>query len=32
MYRIPAQAIRDQTPVGRAKMEAWRAVGVIGRP
>ncbi|KAL1600884.1 hypothetical protein SLS59_005549 [Nothophoma quercina] len=30
MYRIPAQAIRDQTPVGRAKKEAWRAVGVIG--
>ncbi|KAG9205208.1 hypothetical protein G6514_008785 [Epicoccum nigrum] len=32
MYRIPAQAIRDQTPVGRPKKEAWRAVGVIGRP
>ncbi|KAF3008931.1 hypothetical protein E8E13_011324 [Curvularia kusanoi] len=33
MYRIPAQAVRDQTPVGRAaKKEAWRAVGVIGRP
>ncbi|KAF2624134.1 hypothetical protein BU25DRAFT_399327 [Macroventuria anomochaeta] len=30
MYRIPAQAIRDQTPVGRGKMETWRAVGVIG--
>ncbi|KAJ4381404.1 hypothetical protein N0V86_003755 [Didymella sp. IMI 355093] len=29
MYRIPAQAIRDQTPIGRGK-EAWRAVGVIG--
>ncbi|KAF3048044.1 hypothetical protein E8E12_008414 [Didymella heteroderae] len=30
MYRIPAQAIRDQTPIGRGKKEAWRAVGVIG--
>ncbi|KAH6618956.1 hypothetical protein C7974DRAFT_416293 [Boeremia exigua] len=30
MYRIPAQAIRDQTPVGRAKKETWRTVGVIG--
>ena len=32
MYRIPTQAIRDETPVGRGKKEAWRAVGVIGRP
>lgn len=30
MYRVPAQAIRDQTPVGRGKVEEWRAVGVIG--
>ena len=30
MYRVPAQAIRDQTPVGRGKVEGWRAVGVIG--
>ncbi|KZM21519.1 uncharacterized protein EKO05_0006254 [Ascochyta rabiei] len=30
MYRVPAQAIRDQTPVGRGKAQAWRAVGVIG--
>ncbi|KAF1924735.1 uncharacterized protein M421DRAFT_8595 [Didymella exigua CBS 183.55] len=30
MYRIPAQAIRDQTPIGKGKKEAWRAVGVIG--
>ncbi|KAJ8116589.1 hypothetical protein OPT61_g2013 [Boeremia exigua] len=32
MYRIPAQAIRDQTSVGRSKKEAWPSVGVIGRP
>lgn len=30
MYRIPAQAIRDQTPFGRGKKEAWRAVGAAG--
>jgi hypothetical protein len=30
MYRVPAQAIRDQTPVGRGKVEGWRAVGCIG--
>ncbi|KAF2256960.1 hypothetical protein BU26DRAFT_546147 [Trematosphaeria pertusa] len=30
MYRIPAQAIRDQTPVARGEEQKWRAVGVIG--
>ncbi|KAF1350446.1 hypothetical protein EJ07DRAFT_159586 [Lizonia empirigonia] len=30
MYRVPAQAVRDQTPVGRGKVQTWRAVGVIG--
>ncbi|KAJ4368844.1 hypothetical protein N0V83_005926 [Neocucurbitaria cava] len=30
MYRIPAQAIRDQTPVARGANQDWRAVGVIG--
>jgi hypothetical protein len=30
MYRIPAQAIRDQTPVARGGDQQWRAVGVIG--
>jgi hypothetical protein len=28
MYRIPAQAIRDQTPI--EKTHRWGAVGVIG--
>jgi len=32
MYRIPPQAIRDQTPVVRVEKEQWRAPGVIGRP
>ncbi|PSN63681.1 hypothetical protein BS50DRAFT_557797 [Corynespora cassiicola Philippines] len=30
MYRIPAQAIRDQTPIARGGEPKWRAVGVIG--
>ncbi|KAF2130781.1 hypothetical protein P153DRAFT_287611, partial [Dothidotthia symphoricarpi CBS 119687] len=30
MYRIPAQAIRDQTPVAQGENQKWRAVGVIG--
>ncbi|KAF1852030.1 uncharacterized protein K460DRAFT_362799 [Cucurbitaria berberidis CBS 394.84] len=30
MYRIPAQAIRDQTPVARGMDQRWRTVGVIG--
>ncbi|RAR01558.1 hypothetical protein DDE82_006440 [Stemphylium lycopersici] len=30
MYRIPAQAIRDQTPVAKVGDQRWRAVGVIG--
>jgi len=30
MYRIPAQAIRDQTPVARGGDQTWRAPGVIG--
>ncbi|KAL6703575.1 hypothetical protein ACN47E_009520 [Coniothyrium glycines] len=30
MYRIPAQAIRDETPVARVPDQKWRAVGVIG--
>lgn len=30
MYRIPAQAIRDQTPVARGEDQKWRTVGVIG--
>ncbi|KAF1938884.1 hypothetical protein EJ02DRAFT_514215 [Clathrospora elynae] len=30
MYRIPPQAIRDQTPVARGGDQRWRAVGVIG--
>ncbi|KAH8708591.1 hypothetical protein GQ44DRAFT_627556, partial [Phaeosphaeriaceae sp. PMI808] len=30
MYRIPAQAVRDQTPVVRGDDQRWRAVGVIG--
>jgi hypothetical protein len=29
MYRIPAQAIRDQTPVARGEDQKWRTVGVI---
>lgn len=32
MYRIPAQAIRDQTPVARGSDQKWRTVGVIGGP
>jgi hypothetical protein len=32
MYRIPAQAIRDQTPVARGADQKWRTVGVIGGP
>ncbi|KAH7392510.1 hypothetical protein BKA66DRAFT_607035 [Pyrenochaeta sp. MPI-SDFR-AT-0127] len=30
MYRIPAQAIRDQTPVARGEDQRWRTVGTIG--
>ena len=30
MYRIPPQAIRDETPVCRGADQRWRAVGVIG--
>lgn len=30
MYRIPAQAIRDQTPVARGEDRRRRTVGVIG--
>lgn len=30
MYRIPAQAIRDQTPVVKVSDQKWRAPGVIG--
>lgn len=30
MYRVPAQAIRDQTPVVRVSDQKWRAPGVIG--
>jgi hypothetical protein len=30
MYRIPPQAIRDQTPVARGEDQKWRTVGVIG--
>ncbi|KAF1963129.1 hypothetical protein CC80DRAFT_530972 [Byssothecium circinans] len=30
MYRIPAQAIRDETPVGKGGNQKWRAVGLIG--
>ena len=30
MYRIPAQAIRDQTPIARGVNQDWRTVGVIG--
>jgi hypothetical protein len=30
MYRIPPQAIRDETPVCRGTDQRWRAVGVIG--
>ncbi|KAH9875383.1 hypothetical protein J1614_004875 [Plenodomus biglobosus] len=30
MYRIPAQAVRDQTVVARGEDQGWRAVGVIG--
>ncbi|KAH7090702.1 hypothetical protein FB567DRAFT_426976, partial [Paraphoma chrysanthemicola] len=30
MYRIPAQAIRDQTPVARGEAQKWRTVGMIG--
>ncbi|KAF2023910.1 hypothetical protein EK21DRAFT_118324 [Setomelanomma holmii] len=29
MYRIPAQAVRDQTPVARGEDQEWRTVGVI---
>ncbi|KAF2636457.1 hypothetical protein P280DRAFT_552952 [Massarina eburnea CBS 473.64] len=32
MYRIPAQAVRDETPVGSGSNQKWRAVGVIGGP
>jgi hypothetical protein len=31
MYRIPAQAIRDQTPVAKGEDQKWRTVGVINR-
>ncbi|KAF1830352.1 hypothetical protein BDW02DRAFT_559142 [Decorospora gaudefroyi] len=30
MYRIPAQAIRDETPIARGADQRWRAVGVTG--
>ncbi|EOA90684.1 uncharacterized protein SETTUDRAFT_63263, partial [Exserohilum turcica Et28A] len=30
MYRIPAQAIRDQTPIAKVGDQRCRAVGVIG--
>lgn len=30
MYRVPAQAVRDQTLVARGEKQRWRAVGVIG--
>lgn len=30
MYRIPAQAIRGQTPVAWGENQKWRTVGVIG--
>jgi hypothetical protein len=30
MYRVPAQAIRGQTPIARGGDQRWRAVGVIG--
>ncbi|KAF2866111.1 hypothetical protein BDV95DRAFT_459329, partial [Massariosphaeria phaeospora] len=30
MYKIPAQAIRDQTPVGRGAEGKWKAVGGLG--
>lgn len=30
MYRIPAQAIHNQTPVARGADQKWRTVGVIG--
>jgi hypothetical protein len=29
MYRIPPQAIRDETPICRGMNQQWRAVGVI---
>jgi hypothetical protein len=32
MYRIPAQAVRDQTPVARGEDQKWRTVGIIGGP
>ena len=32
MYRIPAQAVRDETVVFRVEKQGWRAVGVIGEP
>lgn len=30
MYRIPAQAVRDQTPIARGADQRWRTVGAIG--
>ncbi|PVI06837.1 hypothetical protein DM02DRAFT_491944, partial [Periconia macrospinosa] len=30
MYRIPPQAIRDETVVGRGHAQKWKGVGVIG--
>lgn len=32
MYRIPAQAVRDETVVCRVEKQRGRAVGVIGEP
>lgn len=30
MYRIPPQAVRDQTPVARGENQRWRTIGPIG--
>lgn len=30
MYKIPPQAIRDETLVGRGAVAKWKAVGTIG--
>ncbi|KAF2829930.1 hypothetical protein CC86DRAFT_367835 [Ophiobolus disseminans] len=30
MYRIPAEAVRDETPIARGADQRWRIVGAIG--
>jgi hypothetical protein len=32
MYKIPPQAVRDETRIGVAGQQRWRAVGAVGSP